>query len=75
MKIQKEMLHRWKKYCTLYCNAYRKTPKDITRGTEAWNIAHALDIPQEAYHIDNDINDTHIRTALKTIFTNAVFDN
>jgi hypothetical protein len=71
MKIHKEMLARWKKFCDLRSRelGYRLETVDTPR--LAWNIAHQLEIPKEAYHVDDSINDAHIETALKRIFPNA----
>ena len=73
MKVHKEMLARWNKYANLICHDNGVKIEDITSGITAWNIAHKLDIPREAYHIG--CNDTHITTALKRIFANAIFNN
>ena len=71
MKIDKAMRIRWTQYCVKYCADYGKTPDEVTDAITAWTIAHKVDLPREAYHIG--ANDTHIRTALKQIFANAVF--
>ena len=44
----------------------------VTRGVDAWTIAHRSGITQEAYQ-DRHVTDAHIVTALKKIFPNAVF--
>lgn len=63
MKIHKEMFDRWKKHCILYCHENGYKPEDVKTGCAAWNVAHRLGLPKEAYHVDKDINDTHIQTA------------
>ena len=73
MKVNPEMLERWEKYSELYCRDFGKTCDDVKTGLQAWNIAHALGIPKEAYHVDDSINDAHIETALGRIFKNAIF--
>ena len=69
MRVYKELFDRWLKFSRLYCADYGTTTDKITSKVSAWNIAHALDIPAEAYHLD--MNDKHIETALKRIFPNA----
>ncbi|MFA5311685.1 MAG: hypothetical protein WC375_00035 [Methanomassiliicoccales archaeon] len=71
MKVDKPTFLRWQKYVSLLLQENNKTAEDITTGVQAWNVAHKLDIPKEAYHMG--LNDTHIQTALKRIFPNAVF--
>jgi hypothetical protein len=73
MKIEKTVLARWSKYCRLLLAEHGYTPDQVTTGSDAWNIAHKLDIPREAYAIDDSIVDAHIKTALQHIFPNAVF--
>jgi hypothetical protein len=69
MKVYKELFDRWEKYSRLFCADYGTTTSKITSKVSAWNIANALSIPKEAYHLG--MNDTHIETALKRIFPNA----
>ena len=69
MKVDKPTLTRWTKYCRLYCNERGTHTNNVRSKITAWNVAFALDIPKEAYHIN--LNDTHIETALKRIFPNA----
>ena len=69
MRVDKTLLARWTKYARLFCADYDTTTGKITSKIAAWNIAHALSIPKEAYHLG--MNDTHIETALKRIFPNA----
>jgi hypothetical protein len=71
MKIHKEMFDRWKKFCHLLCHDRGIPVWAVTSPTQAWNIAHALEIPKEAYHVDHSINDRHIETALRKIFPDA----
>ena len=73
MKIDKATFERWNKYCQLFVAEHSLQIEDIKTGIDAWNIAHRLDIPREAYAIDNSIVDAHIKTALQKIFPNAVF--
>ena len=73
MKVSKEMFYRWSKYADLYCRENGAIPSDIMDGKLCWTIAYRLDIPKEAYHAG--LNDTHITTALRKIFQNAVFSN
>lgn len=73
MKIDKAMLNRWEKYARLYLAEHGYTLEDVKSWSQAWEIAHTLDIPKEAYHVDKTVNDTHIDTALKRIFPNAKF--
>lgn len=70
MKIDKNTRARWSKYIHLFLREHGKTTQDITTRVDAWSIAHALDIPREAYHLDRAVNDRHIETALLRIFTN-----
>lgn len=69
MKVHKEMFSRWEKYARLLLQEYGATPEKVSTPVSAWNIAHRLDIPKEAYHVG--LNDSHIETALKRIFINA----
>ena len=69
MKVSKEMLKRWEKYCRLFCMEHGLTPEDIKSCSMAWTIADKLDIPKEAYHVG--MNDIHIATGLRRIFPNA----
>ena len=71
MKVHKEMFERWKKYCVLFCREHNLKTEDIKSSSMAWAIAFKLEIPREAYHVDPDINDSHIQTALRRIFPNA----
>ncbi len=71
MKISKEMFTRWQKYAVLFLADNGATVECVTSPQEAWNIAHKLDIPREAYHTDSGINDSHIATALRKIFPKA----
>ena len=73
MKIDKQTLERWNKFCVLLLAEHGYKTDQVKTGREAWNIAHKLDIPKEAYHIDDSIVDAHIVTALKRIFPNAIF--
>lgn len=43
----------------------------ILNGKDAWNIAHIVNLPWEAYRMG--FYDHHIRTALTKIFPNAKF--
>lgn len=69
MRVHKEMLGRWEKDCRLYIADYGYALDDVTDKAQAWSVAHRLDIPREAYHVG--LNDSHIETALKRIFTNV----
>ena len=69
MKVSKEMLARWDKYARLLLNEHGLSVEKVVKPVQAWDIAHRLDIPKEAYHAG--MNDTHIETALKRIFPNA----
>ena len=73
MKIDKATFDRWRKFCVLLLREHGYTLEDVKTGVDAWNIAYKLDIPKEAYHIDDSIVDAHIKTALQRIFPNAVF--
>lgn len=46
----------------------------VTRGADAWTLAHKVGITREAYQ-DRDVVDAHIVTALKRVFPNAVFQD
>lgn len=67
------MLERWRKYATLLLAERGFVVDDVKTGVDAWNVAHRLNIPREAYHVDGSINDTHIETALRKIFPRAIF--
>lgn len=66
MKIDKEMFARWDKHVRYFLAEYQAGPSDIKTPVAAWNVAHRLDIPKEAYHVG--CNDKHIETALKRLF-------
>lgn len=68
MKIDKQTFERWKKYSELFLHERGKKLSDVTDLKTAWDIAHYLQFPQEAYKIDSSIHDQHITTALKKIF-------
>jgi len=67
MRVSKDMLNRWRKYADLLLRENNRTIESITTLSTVWAIAHKLDIPREAYHAG--LNDNHIETALKRIFT------
>ena len=71
MRVHKEMLARWEKFCDLYIRelGYGQSTKDVKSSSCAWTIANRLDIPKEAYHVG--LHDAHITTALRRIFPNA----
>lgn len=69
MKVSKEMYERWGKYAQALLNEHGKTKRDVSTPQFAWDVAHYLDIPKEAYHVG--LNDNHIGTALKRIFPDA----
>ena len=71
MKVSKEMFDRWDKYARLLLAESNRFPADVTTPVEAWNIAHKLGIPKEAYHVG--LSDPHIDTALRRIFPKAWF--
>jgi len=71
MRIDKGTVDRWKKYADLYVRERGHVLEDVTSSGQAWDIAFTLDIPQEAYHMGNGINDNHIDTALRKIFPNV----
>lgn len=48
------------------------TLQGVKTGVDAWEIAHRCGITSEAYR-DRTVVDAHIVTALKQIFTSAVF--
>ncbi len=73
MRTHKEMLERWRRYATLLLAERGFVVDDVKTGVDAWNVAHKLGIPEEAYHVDGSINDAHIETALRQIFPQAVF--
>jgi len=66
MRVSKDMLARWKKFAALLLHEHNCRESDVTTPVMAWNIAHKLDIPREAYHVG--LNDRHIETALRRIF-------
>jgi len=70
MKIDKTTRERWTKYCRLYVQERGYLLEDIKDTGQVWHIAHMLDIPKEAYHIDATVNDNHIETVLRKIFPN-----
>jgi hypothetical protein len=70
MKIHRELLDRWTKYVQLLLHEHNYTVNDVKTLHQAWAIAHRLDIPREAYHMDANTTDTHIETALRRIFPN-----
>ncbi len=69
MRVTKETLKRWDKYCNLLCHEHNTRKEDISSLGTAWAIAHKLDIPKEGYHLG--LNDNHIETALRRIFPNV----
>lgn len=66
MAVHPEMFERWAKYARQLLAEHNRTVSDVTTPVMAWNIAHKLDIPKEAYHVG--LNDRHIETALRRIF-------
>lgn len=70
MRIDRKTRDRWEKYIRLYLHDYGHSPSDVTNYNQAWQIAHKLNTPREAYHIDNSVTDTHIDAALKKIMPN-----
>lgn len=48
------------------------TRDQVSTGADAWNVAHRTGMCREAYE-DRDIVDAHIKTALQTVFPQAVF--
>ena len=46
--------------------------EDVLTGKDAWNVAHAAGVIQEAYE-DRTVIDAHIQTALEKIFPYGVF--
>jgi hypothetical protein len=69
MRVHKELFERWNKYSVLLLKEHGYKPDDVKSKITAWNIANKLDIPKEAYKLG--MNDNHIETALKRIFTIA----
>lgn len=74
MRVHKELFERWNKYAALYLREHALpagtvSPVDLTNSVQAWQVAHRLDIPREAYALG--LNDSHIETALRRIFPNA----
>jgi hypothetical protein len=45
---------------------------DITRGVDAWSVAHATGLMQRAYKL-HVYNDAHIQTFLAKVFPNVIF--
>jgi hypothetical protein len=66
MRVDKETYGRWARYVRLILRDYKISAEDVKAPVQAWNIAHTLNIPREAYHIG--LNDSHIETALKRLF-------
>lgn len=73
MRIDKATRDRWEKYVRLYLHEKGYMPEDVKDKGQAWSIAHTLDIPREAYHVDRSITDNHIETALKRIMPNVIW--
>ena len=73
MEIHKKMIDRWEKYANLFCRELGQCTDDVKTGRRAWEIAHRINIPREAYQAYPGITDNHIETALKRIFKKVVF--
>ena len=71
MKVHKQRFERWQKFVSLRLRELGKTEADIDTPAKAWDLAHELSIPREAYHVDSAIYDTHIETAMRRIFPKA----
>lgn len=73
-KIDNATVNNWRSLCETWLqNKYSKSLDWITTGKDAWTVAHAVEIPRQAYALGRDIHDAHIRTALEKIFPKAVF--
>lgn len=69
MKVEKETFARWNKYTDLFLKENGITVAAVNTPIKAWDVAHRLSIPKEAYHIG--LNDSHIKTALRKLFPHA----
>lgn len=75
-KISKDIVANWTVRCAEWLQENSKLQPslyDIKTGRDAWTVAHCTGIAREAYDMDRDIHDAHIKTALQSIFPNAVF--
>jgi len=75
-KIDKDTVSRWRIKCAAWLAArpiQKLSLGDVKTGSDAWLVAHQTGIAKEAYDMDRNITDAHIKTALQSIFPNAVF--
>lgn len=75
MKISQDKVETYRKQVSqwLALNAPDLTSEAVNTGLLAWAVAHRAGIVSDAYAISRDVYDSHIQTALKRIFPNAVF--
>ena len=73
-----EHLPRWTSICrdwladgSRFADGQPRHLDDVLTGRDAWEIAHRSGIVREVYGLG--VNDSHIVTALRRIFPNAVF--
>lgn len=67
MRASNEQAKKWKAQAETYCGKLGASLDDVTSLATAWNIAHYSGIVKEAY--DCGLNDIHIETVLKRIFS------
>ena len=68
MRINNETVEKWRIKAIKVLAEYGYTLEDVKTMSNAWYVAHKMEIPKEAYSIGKDIQDSHIETALCKIF-------
>lgn len=71
-KFDDATLERWRGYADAALTLHSYTRDDVKTGRDAWSVAHVCGITREAY-ADRNVTDAHIKTALASIFPNAMF--
>lgn len=67
------MVGRWMNNPAVWLDNKPKGPEVVTLGVDAWRIGHSSGAIRYAFDLGPDIHDSHIKTALKSIFPNARF--
>jgi len=72
-KFSDEKIAEWAGKAEVWLKANTsQVPATIRFGRDAWTVAHACGITEEAYK-DRSVLDAHIQTALEKIFRKAIF--
>lgn len=73
-KFDDATIERWKVLADKRLATLGHTRADVKTGRDAWSFAHMCGITNEAYR-DRNATDAHIKTALASVFPNAVFSD